>query len=238
MCLHKNDYWDTCAQKNAEVRAKQTTLNRLQQAAASLPEDLQRLEDEIKAIRQSLEIHRKESDESHNYYTEITKKCSEKWKRIIELEGKTGMTADECDELAILHNSFTVVIPADYQMSKLVPNWGQTPQPGSTKSCTCRLLREPDLTLQKGNTANPTTDKVEVNAVEKDRQRQQGERRKNQCGKCGSWQTRQQSCPAIGVGCHKCGQRNPFARVCHSNTKKADKPRLYTPSNKTVLTMV
>ena len=41
------------------------------------------------------------------------------------------MTADECDKLAVLHNSFTLVITADYQMSKLVPNWGQTPQPGS-----------------------------------------------------------------------------------------------------------
>ena len=69
--------------KNAEVRAKQTTLNRLQQAAASLPEDLKWLEDEIKAIRQSLEIHRKEAEESHQYYTQIAKKCCEKWERIV-----------------------------------------------------------------------------------------------------------------------------------------------------------
>ena len=111
-----------------------------------------------------------------------------------------------------------------------------------------RLLREPDLTLQKaldicraneittvqmksfteGNTASPTTDKVEVNVVDIDRQRLQSDRRKFQCGKCGSWHTRQQSCPAIGAECHKCGRRNHFARVCRSTPKRADKPRLHT----------
>ena len=77
------------------------------------------IQDEIKAIRQSLEIHQKESDESHNYYTEITKKCSEKWKRTIELERKTDLTADEGDKLVALHNSFTLVITADYQITRL-----------------------------------------------------------------------------------------------------------------------
>jgi len=42
------------------------------------------------------------------------------------------LTANESDELAVLCNSFNLVILADYQMSKLVPNWGQSPQPGST----------------------------------------------------------------------------------------------------------
>ena len=79
-----------------------------------------------------------------------------------------------------------------------------------------------------GNTASPTTDKVEVNVVDKDRQRLQSDRRKFQCGKCGSRHTRQQSCPAIGAECHKCGRRNHFARVCRSTPKRADKPRLHT----------
>ena len=51
---------------------------------------------------------------------------------------------------------------------------------------------------------------------------------KFQCGKCGSRHTRQQSCPAIGAECHKCGRRNHFARVCRSTPKRADKPRLHT----------
>ena len=132
VCPHKEDYCDTCAQKNAEVRAKQTTLNRLQQAAASLPEDLKRLEDDIKAIRQSLEIHRKEAEESHHYYTEVTKKANKKWNRIVELERMSDLSQNERDELEVLRNSFNLVIAADYQMSKLAPYWGQSPQPGST----------------------------------------------------------------------------------------------------------
>ena len=129
---HKEDYCDTCASKNAEIRTKLTTLNRLRQAATSLPEDLEHLEEEIKAIRQSLENHRKQAEKSHEYYTAIIKKCSTKWTRIVELEQKSELSTDEREELAVLHNSFQVVIAADYQMSKLVPYWGQSPQPGST----------------------------------------------------------------------------------------------------------
>ena len=132
VCPHKEDYCDTCAQTNAEVRAKQTTLNRLQQAAASLPEDLKQLEDDIKAFRQSLEIHRKEAEESHHYYTEVTKKANKKWNRIVELEGMSDLSQNERDELEVLRNSFNLVIAADYQMSKHAPYWGQSPQPGST----------------------------------------------------------------------------------------------------------
>ena len=132
VCPHKADYCDTCSRKKAEIKGKQTTLNRLQQAAASLPEELQRLVDEIAAIQQSLANHRKESEESHQYYVDMTKKCNEKWKRVVELEEKADLTANESEELAVLHHSFNLVIAADYQMSKLAPYWGLSPQPGST----------------------------------------------------------------------------------------------------------
>ena len=69
ICPHKEDYCDTSAQKNTEIRAKQTTLNRLQQAAASLPQDLEHLDDKIEALQRSLENHRKEAEKSHDYYS-------------------------------------------------------------------------------------------------------------------------------------------------------------------------
>ena len=118
--------------KNTEIKAKQTTLNRLQQAASSLPQDLERLDEEIKALQQSLENHRKEAEKSHDYYTDIVKKRSLKWKRIMELEQRSDLSANEQEELDVLHNSFNLVLAADYQMAKLVPYWGQSPQPGST----------------------------------------------------------------------------------------------------------
>ena len=71
ICPHQQDYCDTCAQHNSEIKAKQTTLNRLRQATASSPEELEKLDDEIKAIRQTNENHRKEAHDSHHYYTEV-----------------------------------------------------------------------------------------------------------------------------------------------------------------------
>lgn len=76
---HQQDYCDTCAQHNANVKAKQTTLNRLQQAAASQPEELEQLSDEIKAMKQSDEIHCQEANDLHDYYSEAKKKCTAKW---------------------------------------------------------------------------------------------------------------------------------------------------------------
>ena len=132
ICPHQQDYCDTCAQHNSEIKAKQTTLNRLQQAAASLPEELEKLDDEIKAIRQTNENHRKEAQDSHHYYTEVKKKCTTKWDRTVELEAKSDLSSDEEEELEVLKRSFSLVLAVDYQMSKLVPYWGQSPQPGST----------------------------------------------------------------------------------------------------------
>lgn len=103
-----------------------------------------------------------------------------------------------------------------------------------------RLLREPDLSLQKAldicraNEATATqmklltasggasieAEKADINAVEKSKPKIQSDKRKQQCGKCGTWHSRQQLCPANGVECHKCGKRNHFARVCRSMSRK------------------
>jgi len=58
--------------------------------------------------------------------------CSTAWKRISELETKSGLSENETEELDRLRNIFCLTISADYQMSKLIPNWGMSPQPGST----------------------------------------------------------------------------------------------------------
>jgi len=54
-------------------------LNRLQQAAASQPEELEQLSDEIKVMKQINEIHHKEANDLHDYYSEAKKKCAAKW---------------------------------------------------------------------------------------------------------------------------------------------------------------
>ena len=54
ICPHQEDYCDTCAKSKETIPRKQTTLNRLRQAAASAPEDLARLEDEIRSCQANL----------------------------------------------------------------------------------------------------------------------------------------------------------------------------------------
>ena len=84
------------------------------------------------ALKQSLERHRQESEGAHKYFMDITKKCSKEWAEIVELEGRLPeLTGDE-EKLEVMKHKFNLVLAADYQMGKLVPYWGQSPQPGST----------------------------------------------------------------------------------------------------------
>lgn len=58
ICPHMEDYCDTCAGTIEKINAKQTSINRLQQAAATEAEEHKQLEDDLKALRWSLENHR------------------------------------------------------------------------------------------------------------------------------------------------------------------------------------
>ena len=94
------------------------------------------IEDDISAL--NLECHRKVAQESHQYFVDVTKRCAKEWADINELECKSVLTNDQEEQLAVLKHKFNVVnvvnvvLSADYQMSKLVPYWGLSPQPGST----------------------------------------------------------------------------------------------------------
>lgn len=65
-------------------------------------------------------------------YKDMVDQCSKQWKAIQKLEGKGTLSAQEESELANLKATFTVMIDADCQMSKLIPHWGFSPQPAST----------------------------------------------------------------------------------------------------------
>ena len=109
------------------IRGKQTTLNRLRQAAASAPEDLIGLEEEIQSCQADLAKHREEASESHAYFVEVTATCATRWKRIAALEDKSNLNEDESEELAGLKSKFEIVLSANYEMSKLVPFWASHP---------------------------------------------------------------------------------------------------------------
>jgi len=128
---HKSDYCDTCAKKKELIRSKQTILNRIRQTGSADDSQQRQLESDIAQISSDLETHREHSRKSHEYYKDITSRCYEDWKTICALESK-DRNAEENEKLEKLYHNFTVVLSADYQMQKLVPYWGQSPQPGST----------------------------------------------------------------------------------------------------------
>lgn len=79
----------------------------------------------------ALEDHRHKAAEAHKYYVDCTKLCAEEWKEIADLEGRS-LLPEEYEHLIAMKRKFSVVLSADYQMSKLVPYWGASSQPGST----------------------------------------------------------------------------------------------------------
>lgn len=132
ICPHQEDYCDTCSKSKAAISAKQTTINRLKQSAQASPEEIMKLEDEIKSIRQENEKHRDDANQCHAYYVKVTKQCSSEWAEITSLEQKVTLTNEETVHLNGLKKRFTLVLSADFQMCKLVPYWGCSAQPGST----------------------------------------------------------------------------------------------------------
>ena len=123
ICPHKLDYCDTCSKVNAQIKANQTTLNRIRQSGSASENEQKHLEDEIGRLTTELAVHKNHAQKSYKYYNDVTKECKEKWSQLLKLQSS---------ELEIAQHNFTLVLSADYQMQKLVPYWGFSPQPGST----------------------------------------------------------------------------------------------------------
>ena len=128
---HQLDYCDFCAKKE-ELRRNQTTLNRIRQTGSADEEEQKKMEAEISSINSRLEAHRQSAKKSHDYYLETKKRCTQQWTDIVSLEAKENRSQEESDELERLRHNYTAVLSADYQMQKLVPYWGKSPQPGAT----------------------------------------------------------------------------------------------------------
>ena len=90
------------------------------------------LEIDIGCTQEQLEKYKEQALKSHEYYTQVTTQGKQKWKEILDFEAKDERTDEEDEKLHQIKHSFTAVVSADYQMSKLVPFWGLSPQPGST----------------------------------------------------------------------------------------------------------
>ena len=88
VCPHKEDYCDTCSKRKEEIRARQTTINRLLASAATDPSEISRLEDEKRSFERSLESHRHEAEQAHKYYIEVTKSVEKSGQKSLSWKGK------------------------------------------------------------------------------------------------------------------------------------------------------
>lgn len=74
------------------------------QSAQASPQDVKKLEDELKCIKQQNENHRAEANQSHAYYVEVTSRYSSEWTEITSLEEKRTLTDEEKVKLDDLKN--------------------------------------------------------------------------------------------------------------------------------------
>ena len=132
ICPHNADYCDFCAKTKASMQEKQTTINRKLQSGDVDAAEIQQLESEKESLETKLQEYKEVVCQSLQYYKEMKNWCCEQWKGIIDLEEKSEKSSAKEEKLDQLKHCFTLVISADYQMQKLIPYWGDSPQPGCT----------------------------------------------------------------------------------------------------------
>ena len=116
----------------ATIQEKQTSINRKLQSGNADATEIAQLEKDKQTLEDIVQEHKDVARESLQYYKEMKEKCCEQWKEITTLDSKCDRSSAEDEQLEQLKHCFTLVISADYQMQKLVPYWGMSPQPGST----------------------------------------------------------------------------------------------------------
>ena len=63
-------------------------MNRLLQAGSAPAEEIKKLEDEVKCLKQDHENHKEAAQKSHGFYVDTTARCSKEWAEINSLEQK------------------------------------------------------------------------------------------------------------------------------------------------------
>ena len=129
---HKSDYCDTCKYLKEEVSRQQAILKRLSQSGSAEEQKLKDVEAKIKATEEELHSHKVEANATRDYYNQMIKKCKTEWAEINKLSMEENPSQDTVSKLVVAKHTFTLVLSADFQQSKLIPHWGRTEQPGST----------------------------------------------------------------------------------------------------------
>ena len=130
--LHKSDYCDTCKGLKEEISQHNATFKRLMQGGSTQEEELRSVKAQIEASEDILKAHKEEAAGARDYYNTSVKACSTNWDMIMKLTSKQNPTSDTVAQLATAQHTFTLVLSADFQQTKLILYWGCTEQPSST----------------------------------------------------------------------------------------------------------
>ena len=107
-------------------------MERLRHSGDCSDERLREHEALMEQAETGLAEHKREAQEALEHYKFITQKCNSDWKAIADLASKDDLDARSQARLQAMQESFTLVLSADYQMTKLIPFWGATAQPAIT----------------------------------------------------------------------------------------------------------
>lgn len=128
---YQTDYCDYFSKVKTEIQACQQKTSRHLQSGSSSAEVIEELKSNKEDLEKSMAEHRTTARESLQYYREMKQKCEQQWKDINQLES-TPSSSERDESLQVLQSTFTLLLSADYQMSKLLPFWGHSAQPSST----------------------------------------------------------------------------------------------------------
>jgi chromosome segregation ATPase len=126
------DYCDTCKHLKEQQSRNQAILNHSRQSGSSSASEIRSLEENKADLESKLKEHKKDATKSREHYNTTIAETGKYWSEILRLTALHSPSQSERDDLKTLKHTFTLTISADYQQSKLIPNWGRTEQPRST----------------------------------------------------------------------------------------------------------
>ena len=86
----------------------------------------------LDAVIEERTRHRDNAAASYKHYTDLRENSRQSWSNIMQSLDRAVLTRQERLDLQEKMNDFVLVVSADYQMSKLVPHWGNSDQPGES----------------------------------------------------------------------------------------------------------
>jgi hypothetical protein len=119
---HKSDYCDTSKFCKEEVSRQQAILKRLLQSGSAQEQEVKDVEAKIKVSEEELHTHREDASTARDYNNLMTTKCKEEWEEITALSMEQDPSEETVSKLTVAKHTFTLVLSADFQQSKLTPH--------------------------------------------------------------------------------------------------------------------